>query len=326
MTLTLDSRSPAPSGRAARSTLKILPATPTLGAEVSGVDLRQALDADTITQLRAALLQHKVLAFRDQPLSDAQQVRFTRYFGAVTPAHPITNGRREQPEIKVNDLEQSRAEYVTRAISVDDPLYVPRQRRTRTGWHVDITFVANPAAITLLRGVEIPPFGGDTIFANLEALYESLSPALRAFLDTLQAIHVRADRDPAPRFDGREPGPFAALHPLVTVHPETGKKILFLSGFIQAIHGLRPAESDALLNFLNDELSGRSELHYRYRWTQDSIVVWDNRAVTHAGPVDGAQIQGNRIVHRTTVGGELTRGLDGSVSRPLVGELFNTIS
>jgi taurine dioxygenase len=141
----------------------------------------------------------------------------------------------------------------------------------------------------------------------------------------LQAIHVRADRDPEPRFDGRAPGPFASLHPLVRVHPETGKKVLFLSGFIQAIHGLRARESDALLEFLNDELSGRLDLQARYHWTKDSIAVWDNRAVAHAGPVDGKLIQGNRIVHRTTIAGELTRGPDGFVSRPLVGELFNTI-
>jgi taurine dioxygenase len=328
MTLNLDPNQSARSTRARQthSTLEIEPATPLIGAEVRGIDIAQELSAETVAQLRAALLTHKVLFFRDQPISAEQQVRFSRYFGPVTPAHPITNGLRELPELKVNNLQESKLEYAVRGITVDNPLYVPRQRRTLTGWHIDITFVANPAAISLLRGIEVPAFGGDTLFANLEALYESLSPALRSFLDTLQAIHVRADRNPAQRFDGREPGPFASLHPLVTIHPETGKKILFLSGFIQAIHGLRPTESDALLELLNDELSGRAELHFRYRWTPDSIVVWDNRAVTHAGPVDAAHIEGNRIVHRTTVGGELTRGPDGFVSRPLVGELFNTIS
>jgi len=329
MTLNLDTSStPIRSARAghAHTTLKISPATPVIGAEVTGIDLRQELDGDTVAQLRAALLKHKVLAFRDQPITPEEQIKFSRYFGPVTPAHPITNGLRELPELKVNNLRESKAEYASRQITVDNPLYVPRQRRTRTGWHVDITFVANPASISLLRGYEIPAFGGDTLFANLEALYESLSPSLRTYLDTLQAIHVRADRDPEPRFDGRAPGPFASIHPLVTIHPETGKKILFLSGFIQAIHGLRPTESDALLDLLNDELSGRADLQYRYRWTQDSIVVWDNRAVAHAGPVDAAHIEGNRIVHRTTIGGELTRGPDGFVSRPLVGELFNTIS
>jgi alpha-ketoglutarate-dependent taurine dioxygenase len=223
-------------------------------------------------------------------------------------------------------LIESRNEYASREVTVDDPLRKVGRARTRIGWHIDITFVANPAAVSLLRGVEIPQHGGDTLFANLEALYAGLSPALQSFLDGLQAIHVRSDHEPAPRFDGRAPGPFAALHPLVRVHPETGKKVLFLSGFIQAIHGLRPRESNALLDFLNDELTGRVDLQIRQRWTQDSIVVWDNRAVTHAGPVDGPLIQGNRVVHRTTVAGELTQGPDGFTSRPLVGELFNSIS
>lgn len=310
---------------AAASALKVHPLTPLTGAEITGVDLREPLDASTVAALRAELVRYKVLFFRDQPIDDEQQIRFTRYFGAITPAHPITNGRRDLPEIKVNNLQESRREYGSQEITVEDPLRIPRRFRTRIGWHIDITFVANPSTFTFLRGVEIPGHGGDTLFANLEALYESLSPALQSFLDGLQAIHVRSDRDPAPRFDGRAPGPFAALHPLVRVHPETGKKVLFLSGFIQAIHGLRARESEALLGFLNDELSGRADLQARYRWTRDSIAVWDNRAVAHAGPVDGPLIQDNRVVHRTTTGGELTRGPDGFVSRPLVGELFNTL-
>jgi taurine dioxygenase len=172
--------------------------------------------------------------------------------------------------------------------------------------------------------------GGDTLFVDLEALYESLSPSLRAWLDTLQAIHVRDDaavgKPPPPRFDGRQPGPFAALHPLVRVHPETGARSLFLApGFVKAIHGLRPRESAALLDFLGEELAGRADLQARVRWNAGDLVVWDNRAVAHAGPIDGKFIRGERIVHRTTVEGDLPRGPDGFVSRPLTGELFNTI-
>jgi taurine dioxygenase len=300
--------------------------TPVIGAEVTGVDLREELDASTVSSLRKALLEHKVLFFRGQPIDDEQQVRFSRYFGPVTPAHPITNGLRSIPEIKVNNLAESRKEYRSREISLDDPFRWRPHAGARAGWHIDITFVANPAAISFLRGLEIPPFGGDTLFANLEALYATLSPSLQQFLDGLQAVHARSDRDPEARFDGRAPGPFASLHPLITVHPETGKKVLFLSGFIQVIHGLRARESDNLLDLLNDELSGRQDLQTRFRWTKNSLAVWDNRAVAHAGPIDGAHIQGDRVVHRTTVGGELTRGVDGFVSKPLVGELFNTIS
>lgn len=304
--------------------------TPVIGAEVTGIDLREELDAETVAGLREGLLKHKVLFFRDQPISDAEQVRFTRYFGPVTPGHPISNGIEEQPEIYPRNLSKSRDEYKSFGVSVEHPLRSARRAHAGRGWHIDITFVANPAAISVLRGLEIPETGGDTLFVNLEALYDGLSPALRTFVDGLRAIHTRDDaangRPPKPRFDGRTPGPFASLHPLVRVHPETGKKVLFLSGFIQAIDGLRGSESSALLDLLSQELTGRQDLQARFRWTKDSIAVWDNRAVAHAGPIDGAFIQGERIVHRTTVGGDLPVGPDGFVSHPLVGDLFNTIS
>jgi alpha-ketoglutarate-dependent sulfate ester dioxygenase len=311
--------------------LRLRPLTPLLGADVTGIDLRHPLDAATRSAVRKALLDHKVLVFREQQISDEQQIAFSRTFGRVTPAHPIRNGLADTPEIMENILSRDGAEYAGFDLDIDHPLRPAVRPRGRVGWHIDITFVANPTSVTLLRGIEIPEAGGDTLFANLEALYESLSPSLRGWLDTLRAIHVRDDaavgRPPAPRFDGREPGPFAALHPLVRIHPDTGRKHLFLAtGFVKAIHGLRPRESAALLDYLNDELAGRADLHARVRWNEGDLVVWDNRAVAHAGPIDPKFIQGERIVHRTTVEGDLPRGPDGFVSRPLVGELFSTIS
>ena len=315
--------------RPAGSKLRIEPVTPQIGAEVSGVDLREELAPETQAALRASLLQHKVLFFRDQPIDDAQQIRFSRYFGAVTPAHPITNGSPQHPEIMVRRLrDPAGGEYGAFETTLDHPLRPSPRARTRLGWHIDITFVANPTSVTFLRGLQIPPFGGDTLFADLGGLYDGLSPALQSFLDGLRAIHARddaADGRPPPRTDGRAPGPFASLHPLVRVHPETGRKVLFLSGFIRRIENLRSSESVALLDYLNAELSGRADLHARFRWTPDSLAVWDNRAVAHAGPVDGKLITGDRLVHRTTVAGDLPTGPDGFISRPLVGELFNTI-
>jgi len=310
---------------------RLRPLTPLLGAEVFGLDLRRPLDGAARVALRKALLDHKVLVFREQQIDDEQQIAFSRVFGQVTPAHPIQNGPRHRPEIKQSVLTRDRDEYAGFDLDVDHPLRPALRPRGPVGWHIDITFVANPASVTLLRGVEIPDVGGDTLFANLEALYNSLSPSLRSWLDTLQAIHVRDDaavgRPPAARFDGREPGPFAALHPLVRMHPDTGRKHLFLaSAFVKAIHGLRPRESAALLDHLNGELAGRADLHARVRWNEGDLVVWDNRAVAHAGPIDPKFVQGERIVHRTTVEGDLPRGPDGFVSRSLVGELFNIIT
>ena len=278
---------------AVTSDLRFHPATALIGADVTGIDLRNELDPGTVARLREGLLKHKVLFFRRQAIDDVQQIRFTRYFGAVTPAHPITNGLEELPEIKVNKLFGGIQEYASFRLDVDNPLRPLSHSRKARGWHIDITFVANPAAITVLRGVEILSYGGDTVWTDLEALYDGLSAPLKGFLDGLQAIHVRDDAANGlprpPRFDGRPPGPFASLHPLVRVHPETGRKSLFLStGFVKAIDGLQPSES--------------------------------------AGPVDGPHLKEQRIVHRTTVGGDLPRGPNGFVSRPLIGELFNTIS
>jgi alkyl sulfatase len=311
--------------------LQLRQITPLLGAEITGLDLGRPLDAAQAAAVRQALLEHKVLVFREPSLDDAGQIAFSRLFGPVTPAHPIKNGLTHAPEIMENVLSDDRDIYAGYDLDVDHPLRPALRPRARIGWHIDITFMANPTAVTFLRGVEIPPVGGDTMFANLEALYESLSPSLRGWLDTLQAIHVRDDaavgRPPKERFDGRSTGPFAALHPLVRVHPQTGRKHLFHApSFVKAIHGLRPRESANLLDFLTAELEGRADLHARVRWNEGDLVVWDNRAVAHAGPVDPKYIQGERIVHRTTVEGDLPKGPDGFVSRSLHGEHFNIIS
>jgi alpha-ketoglutarate-dependent taurine dioxygenase len=309
--------------------LKFHPVTPAIGAEVTGLDLRENLDSETVAKLRKKLLKYKVLFIRDQNITDEDQVRLTRYFGPVTPGHPVGDSQLALHEIKENVLSKGRNEYRYSGPTLENPLR--GFRRQSGGWHVDITFVANPADISILRGVEIPAFGGDTLWSNLEAIYEGLSPSIQHLVDGLQAIHAidagTPGKERPERRDGRQPGPFASLHPLVRVHPETGKKALFLAGgFTQAIHGLKPRESDALLDFLNGEINARQDLQVRFRWTPGAIAIWDNRSVAHAGPVDGPLIQGERIVHRTTVGGQLPKGPDGFVSRPLVGELFNTIS
>jgi taurine dioxygenase len=324
MSLTLDRP-------AETSALQFHPVTALIGAEVSGIDLRQELDSGTVARLREALLNYKVLFFRDQPIDDVQQIRFTRYFGPVTPAHPVTNGLPDLPEIKENKLHGGEQEYASFRLDVDHPLRPVSRARKGRGWHIDITFVANPAAITILRGIEIPPHGGDTAWVDLEALYDGLSAPLKAYVDGLQAIHVRDDAangvQRPPRYDGRPTGPFAALHPLVRVHPETGRKSLFLStGFVKAIDELHPSESASLLDYLNEELSGHADYQVRFRWTPNSIAVWDNRATSHFGPIDGPHVKEQRIVHRTTVGGDLPRGPHGFESRPLVGGLFNVIS
>jgi len=307
------------------------PASPVIGAEVTGIDLRQDLDPATVAALRAKLLEHKVLFFRDQPITDEDQIRFSRYFGGVTPAHPITNGRDEQIAImeNVKSRQRDRPSVFTEVQKQQHRAnFRPRQVR---GWHTDITFVANPTDITFLRIFEAPPTGGDTLWVNLEALYDSLSPAFRERLDGLQAVHGRDDAangyPPAPRKDGRSTGPYLSRHPLVRVHPETGRKSLFLSpGFIKYIEGFSEGESDAVLTYLRNELAGRADLQVRFRWTPNSIVVWDNRATSHWGPVDQEHFEEERIVRRTTVGTSTATGADGFVSTQILGDLFTELT
>ncbi|WP_405976465.1 TauD/TfdA family dioxygenase [Streptomyces sp. NBC_00988] len=305
------------------SEVSFRPLTPITGAEVTGVDLTVDLKPTVVAQLREALLRHKVLVFRDQPMDDERHVALTEAFGGATAAHPIVNGLPEAPAVLRTVLSEDRPKLVE---SVGNPLSGTAPRRIRTEWHIDSTFVVNPTSITILRGLQIPEAGGDTLFANLEALYAGLSPSLRKYLDTLQAIHSRHNPSPTPRLDGKPAGPFAALHPLVSVHPETGERSLYVSTvFLQAIRGLKPRESVALLDFLLDELAGRDEIHARVRWDQNTLVMWDNRSVAHAGPVDGLMFEEERIVHRTTVVGDALRGPDGFVSRSLMGGKFEAL-
>lgn len=307
------------------------PVTPVIGAEVTGIDLRKKLDSETVAKLRRKLVKYKVLFFRDQPISDEDQIRFSSYFGGVTPAHPITNGRVGGP-VQVMENVKSRQNARKSVFTEVEQQHHRAFARARTGrgWHTDITFVTNPNDISFLRNHVSPESGGDTMWVNLEALYDSFSPAFRERLDGLKAVHGRDDAHrgfpPPARDDGRSTGPYLSLHPLVRVHPESGRKALFLSpGFIKYIEGYSESESDALLDYLKAELAGRVDLQVRFRWTPNSLAVWDNRATSHWGPVDAAHFADERIVRRTTVGASAPVGPDGFTSHQIVGDPFLTL-
>ena len=314
-----------PEGRHAYQRITVTPVTPVIGAEISGVDLSRPLDAETFAEVRKALNNWRVVFFRDQDLSNDALKAFGRQFGPLTPAHPIADGLEDHPEIwerQIDEYRVRRARNETLPPSREPP-------RDYKGWHIDITFVANPNAYSVLYGAVIPPYGGDTLFSNLVLAYEGLSPQIRTLVDGLQAVHRTSGYDfagaRAPRRDGRAPGPFVSLHPLVRLHPETGEKVLFMNpGTISHIVGLKERESHALLELLYGEIT-RPEYQVRFHWRPGSLVVWDNQAVAHAGPIDYAHFELPRSVRRVTVAGELPLGPDGFVSRPLEGELFNVL-
>lgn len=305
--------------------IAVAPATPVIGAEISGVDLSRPLDVETAAEIRAAIRRYRVLFFRDQRLSNVALKLFARTFGPLTPAHPIAQGLSGDPEI----WERAVDEYRERRDRNDalPPGRVPP--RDFKGWHIDITFVANPNAYSILYGAQIPSVGGDTLFANLIEAYRGLSAPIRDLLDGLQAVHQTSAYDFADaRKDGSGDGKkarYVALHPLVRVHPETGEKLLFLNpGTVTHIAGLKEPESRALIDLLYGELT-RPQYQVRLRWLPDTLVVWDNQAVAHAGPIDYAHFDQPRIVRRVTTAGELPRGPDSFVSQQLEGKLFDVL-
>jgi alpha-ketoglutarate-dependent sulfate ester dioxygenase len=295
----------------------VRPVTTVIGAEVHGIDLRQPLDAASVEELSAALAEWKVLFFRDQALTRDQHVAFGRAFGALTPGHPIHAAPDDRDEVLVVDTREAK---VSLGYGERDPFGPPR--RTINGWHTDITFVANPAAASILRGVVIPPHGGDTLWTNLVAAYEDLSVPVRNFVDGLQAVHVWHGYDGITR-DGHDASkPPSAIHPIVRVHPVTGEKALFVNPvFTRYVVGLSDRESSAILGVLFDQLE-RPQFQVRFRWEPDSIAFWDNRATAHLGPVDLASADFDRRVERVTVVGDIPRGPDGFRSLPLEGQLF----
>lgn len=303
----------------------IEPVTPTIGAEISEVDLRRPLDPSTVAEIEAALSQWRVVFFRDQDITNDELKAVGRAFGPLTPAHPIAEGlSAEHPEI----WERSVEEYRDRRKSRDSRPPGAQPPRDYKGWHIDITFVANPNRYSILHGVEIPPYGGDTLFANLAAAYEGLSPKIKTLVDGLQAVHQTSSYDAGdrkPRSDGRSTGPFVSLHPLVRIHPRTGERVLFFNpGTVTHFVGLKERESQYLQDLLFHEVT-RPEYSVRFRWAPKSLVIWDNEAVAHAGPIDYGQFDLPRVVRRITVAGDLPVGPDGFQSRSLEGELFSVI-
>jgi alpha-ketoglutarate-dependent sulfate ester dioxygenase len=299
--------------------LDVRPLTSVIGAEVTGVDLREPLDAATVARLSDALVRWKVLFFRDQRITQDQQIAFGRQFGELTPAHPITASVDDKAEIMAVEAREHRKvyRYEVERVAFGEP------RRTQTGWHTDITFVANPATASILRGVVIPPYGGDTMWTNLVAAYEDLSSPIQDLLDHLQAVHRWHGYEGRTR-EGHDPGapPPAAVHPVVRVHPVSGEKALFVNPlFTRYIVGLSDRESSKLLELLFDQIA-RPEFTVRFRWEPDSIAFWDNRATAHVGPIDETGATYDRRVERVTLVGELPVGPDGFESVPLDGDLF----
>jgi len=282
--------------------IEIQPIAGKIGAEIRGVKLRGDLPAETRDAIRQALLRHKVLAFRGQHhLDDQGQQDFARGFGELV-EHPTQPSR---PETAILELNSTRG----------------GGRADR--WHTDVTFVEDYPAVSLLRAVVVPPQGGDTIWTNTEAAYAGLTPELQALADRLWAVHSNlydyaADRPAASAAD-REvyekiftSTVFETEHPLVHVHPETGKRSLILGNFVRRIVGHSQEQSDLLIRLFQSHVT-RIDYTLRWRWQAGDVLIWDNRATQHIAVNDYGDAP--RIVRRVTVAGVAPVSVDGQRSR-----------
>ena len=293
------------------SPVEIRPLSVHIGAEIAGLDIAAPLPEATVVAIRNALLRWKVVFFRNQNLDHESHVRFARRFGRPTPGHVVFGGDALYPEIY--SVAKHRA-----ANDGKDPV-----RRSWTDWHTDITAAVNPPAASILRGVTVPPYGGDTLWTNLAAAYERLSPTLRGFLDGLRAVHrfnAAAEATPAEDYAKRTgEHDLVAQHPLVTVHPETGERVLYVSpDFVKSIVGLAPRESQALLEMLWEH-AVQTEFTVRFKWEPGSVAFWDNRATAHLAPNDIFATDFDRQFYRVTLAGDIPVGVDGRPSSALSG-------
>lgn len=266
------------------------PFTPTIGAVIHDLDLRQPLPSATQAELRQALAAHEVLFFRGQDLTPAQHIAFTRTFGNVAEVKAFFPRLADHPEVEIVESTEDRP-------------------KASSSWHADITWRENPPLGTSLYAQVIPAHGGDTLWASLTAAYASLPPAFQAYLETLTAVHtweisgwteylLNKDATGEQLREARAKYP-PVEHPVVRVHPVTGKKILYVNPtFTSHIKGLSRVQSDTLLTQLY-ALAQQPEFQARLRWQPGTLAVWDNRSTQHYAV--GDFFPQHRKLHRITV-------------------------
>jgi len=276
---------------------EVRPLAAVLGVEVIGADLSGPQADRQIDALHELFLQHHVLCIRNQKLDGEKQLAFARRFGEPE-VHPIVEGTDEHPEV----------------VRVLKP--AGESASFGVGWHTDNSFFAKPSLGSVLYGKTIPPVGGDTLYSNMEAAWEGLSPRMQEHLLGMQAVHSATRAyDPSNTGEDKYRGEAAisyrwsdsirdeVLHPVVRTHPETGKRSIYVNPmFTLRIEELHASESDSLLRFLYEHCV-RPEFSCRLRWEPDTVAVWDNRSVWHYAMDDYQDYE--RLMFRVTVAGDV---------------------
>lgn len=282
--------------------IQVHPVTCAIGAELRHVSLAEASrDAGLAAEIRALLVQHKVLFFRQQELTRAEHVSFARHFGELED-HPVIGSDPEHPGlVRI---------YKNPETPVD---------RYENSWHTDATWREKPPFGCVLRCVECPPVGGDTMWANLYLALETLTPPIRRLIEDLEALHdvtlVRGieQRDPTVVAEMKKRNP-PVIHPVVRTHPETGRKSLLVNQRIRRFLGMSDEESQNLLAMLNAHATS-PEFVYRHRWSVGDVVMWDNRCSMHVALGDFDQTK-PRVMFRCSLEGEVETG---RIARDLAG-------
>jgi taurine dioxygenase len=269
-------------------TLEITPVSGAVGAEIHGIDLAAPLPDETLRVVKQTLAERGVVFFRDQALTPEQHIALARRFGPIN----------------INRFFARLDRYPEIALVAKEPHHT---RNIGGGWHTDHSYDTAPAMGSILYAREVPPSGGDTLFASMYAAYDSLSEGLKRTLEGLRACHSNRHVFGVDRGDlkGRIGNPEAAtqdaIHPVVITHPDSGRKALYVNpGFTLRFDGWTVEESRPLLDFLYRH-AVRPEFTCRFQWRQGSLAFWDNRATWHYAAND---YQGHRrLMHRVTVEG-----------------------
>lgn len=272
-------------------TLTVSPLTGTIGAEISNIDLREALSDAVMEEVRRALLEWRVIFFRDQDITTEDHLRFARWFGDLE-IHPFAPEKPGYPEVLTITHDESS----------------PGKENV---WHSDVTWRLQPSLGSILRALQTPAYGGDTLFCDMAAAYIGLSDKMKTKLEGLTARHDfnnfrqglfsnGASAEEIAKFDATYPNP---NHPVVRTHPETGEKSLYVNrAFTKEINGLDAAESESLLEQLYAQ-ARVPEYQCRFHWQPHSIAFWDNRACQHYAASD--YWPQRRVVERVTICGDV---------------------
>lgn len=263
--------------------ISVRPITPAVGGVVEGIDMGKRLDAKAVQQLREAWLDRGVLFFQNQDITEDQLEAFVGYFG--------------KPIIEPSSGSYGGGDSARKPVHSGD---TGRSKAVAERWHADATWLAEPPEATALRMVKNPPVGGDTLWSNVTVAYEDLIPPLQALIDKLSALHWMMPSLTAMRVKAQD-DKTQYVHPVVRVHPETGRKAIYVSeGWTQGIIDIPPAQSTHLLALLYDHI--RSPLYsMRWRWTPGDVAIWDNRAVQHFAVPDYAD---GRYIQRLVTAGD----------------------